>query len=218
MTRATSFYSTTVGKKLVMAVTGIILFLFIVGHLLGNLQIFMGPKRINDYAAFLKSTGELLWIVRGVLLIALILHIVAAVQVTLANWKARPQKYVMKKSIEADYASRTMVWTGPIIFLYLLFHLAMFTFLWTGPGYSHTDVYANVISAFQQWPIALIYIVAMLCLGFHLYHGLWSMFQTLGVNNPKINYGRRVFSVVFSVLITLGYISIPASVLLGIVK
>ncbi len=217
MARAMTFYSTTVGKKVVMAATGVLLVLWIIGHMLGNLQIFMGAERLNAYAHFLKSTGELLWGVRIVMLAAIILHILAAVQITLANWKARPVGYAMKKDIETGYAARTMIVSGPLILLYVIYHLMMFTFLQTPQGLSDTDVYGNVVKAFQQPGISAVYIVAMLVLGFHLYHGIWSMLQTLGINHPKLNRLRRVAASVLAVLIAAGYISIPVSVLLGIV-
>src|SRR6476469_1451590 len=127
MGRVQAFYGTLVGKKIVMAVTGLILFLFIVGHLLGNLQIFDGPERLNAYSAFLKKTGELLWVVRFVLLVSLILHIVASIQVSLASKRARPVGYEERKAIETSYAARTMIWSGPLIFFYVVYHLAMFT-------------------------------------------------------------------------------------------
>ncbi|MGC8724586.1 MAG: succinate dehydrogenase cytochrome b subunit [Acidobacteriota bacterium] len=217
MARAMTFYSTTVGKKVVMAATGVLLVLFLIGHMLGNLQIFIGAERLNAYAHFLKSTGELLWGVRIVMLAAILLHILAAVQITLANWKARPVGYAMKKDIETGYAARTMIVSGPLILLYVIYHLMMFTFLQTPQGLSHTDVYGNVVKAFQQPGISAVYIVAMLVLGFHLYHGIWSMLQTLGINHPKLNRLRRIASAVLAILLAAGYISIPVSVLLGIV-
>ena len=218
MARSMTFYRSTVGKKIVMAVTGAMMFLWLVGHMLGNLQIFIGPERLNAYAAFLKSTGELLWGVRVVMAIALILHILAAVQITVANWKARPVGYSMKATLETSYAARTMVFSGPIIFLYLIYHLLMFTFLATGPGYSHTDVYRNVVEAFHNPVISGVYIVAMIALGFHLFHGLWSMLQTLGINHPKYNRLRKAAAAVIAIVLAAGFISIPVSVLLGIVS
>lgn len=168
-----------------MAVTGVILFLFVVGHLLGNLQIFSGRERLNTYSAFLKRTGELLWAVRVLLLVALVLHIVAAIQVSLASKRAWPIAYAVKKNVETGYAARTMVWSGPLIFVYIVYHLAMFTFLATGPGYSGTDVYRNEVLAFRVPAISAVYLLAMVFLGMHLYHGTWSMLHTLGASNPR---------------------------------
>jgi succinate dehydrogenase / fumarate reductase cytochrome b subunit len=212
-----AFYGTSVGKKAVMAATGVVLVLFLVGHLLGNMQIYLGPERINRYAAFLKSTGELLWIVRGVMLLAVLLHIVTAALLVVANWKARPVGYAVKKDIETSYAARTMVWSGPIILLYVIYHLLMFTLLKTPSGLVEGDVYANVVRAFSIPAVSAVYIVAMVALGFHLWHGLWSMLQTLGLSHPRYNRTREVAAAVLAVLIAAGYISIPVSVLTGLV-
>ena len=218
MTRLIAFLRTNVGSKVVLAATGAVLFLFLIGHMLGNLQIFEGPERLNAYAAFLKSTGELLWGSRLVLLVALTLHIATAVKVTLSNWQARPVGYAFKKNVETSYAARTMIITGPLVFLYVAYHLMMFTWLSTGPGYSPTDVYANVVSAFQVPAISIVYIVAMLILGTHLYHGVWSMLQTVGISNPRYQWLRRSVAPVVAIVIAAGYIAIPLAVLVGIVK
>ncbi|HMA17603.1 MAG TPA: succinate dehydrogenase cytochrome b subunit [Thermoanaerobaculia bacterium] len=218
MGRIRGFWRSLVGKKVVMAVTGVILLLYIVGHLLGNLQIFEGPERLNAYAAFLKSTGELLWAVRLVLLLSLVLHIVASVQVSLASKRARPAGYAEKKSIETSYAARTMIWSGPLIFLYVVYHLAMFTFLVTGPGYSPTDVYRNEVQAFQVPAISAFYVVAIIFLGMHLYHGAWSMLHTLGASNPRYRVLRRTIAPILAIAITVGYIAIPIAVLMGFIS
>ena len=218
MARMISFVLTNVGSKVVLAVTGAVMFLFLIGHMLGNLQIFEGSERLNAYAAFLKSTGELLWGARIVLLVAVALHIVTAAKVTLSNWLARPVGYACKKNIETSYAARTMIVTGPLVFLYVVYHLMMFTWLSTGPGYSPTDVYANVVAAFQMPAISIVYIVAMLVLGVHLYHGIWSMLQTVGIANPRYQWLRRSVAPVVAIVITAGYIAIPVAVLVGIVK
>jgi succinate dehydrogenase / fumarate reductase, cytochrome b subunit len=201
-----------------MAVTGVILLFYVIGHLLGNLQIFEGPERLNAYAAFLKSTGELLWAVRIVLLVSLVLHIVASVQVSLASKRARPADYAEKKSIETSYAARTMIWSGPLIFLYVVYHLAMFTFLATGPGYSPTDVYRNEVLAFQVPAISAFYVVAIVFLGMHLYHGAWSMLHTLGASNPRYRFLRRTVAPIVAIAITVGYIAIPIAVLAGLIS
>jgi succinate dehydrogenase / fumarate reductase, cytochrome b subunit len=218
MGRIGAFWRSLVGKKVVMAVTGVILLLYIIGHLLGNLQIFEGPERLNAYAAFLKSTGELLWAVRIVLLVSLVLHVIASVQVSLASKRSRPAGYAEKKSIETSYAARTMIWSGPLIFLYVVYHLAMFTFLVTGPGYSPTDVYRNEVQAFQVPAISAFYVVAIVFLGMHLYHGAWSMLHTLGASNPRYRVLRRTIAPVVAIAITVGYIAIPIAVLLGFIS
>lgn len=219
MTGFGAFYRTTVGKKIVMAVTGALLFLWLIGHMVGNLQIFLGPAKINAYAHFLHGpAAEFLWVVRAVMILAVVLHIVAAVQVTVANWRARPLGYAVKKNVETTYAARTMIVSGPVILLYLVYHLLMFTFLKVGPGVSDTDVYSNVVQAFQVPLISGVYIAAMLLLGFHLWHGAWSMLQTLGANHPKYNRLRKIVATALSAIIALGFLSVPAAVLLGVIR
>lgn len=215
MSRVAAFWRSLVGKKIVMAVTGVILFLFVVGHLLGNLQIFDGPERLNAYSAFLKKLGEILWAIRAILLISLILHVIASIQVSVASLKARPVGYEDKKRIETSFAARTMIWSGPLIFFYVVYHLMMFTFLTTGPGYSETDVYRNEVLAFQVPAITAVYILAMLFLGLHLYHGAWSMLHTLGASSPRYRVLRRTVAPIVAILITAGYIAIPVAVLAG---
>lgn len=220
-----AFYSTTVGKKLVMAVTGLILALFVLGHMVGNLQIYQGPEKLNHYAQLLRVSMPLLWTVRMVLLLAVILHFVAALQVTLQNWRSRPQKYAVSAYQEADIASRTMIWGGLVIAAFVFYHLLHLTFGVTHPDYRHleaapqvADVYHNVVTGFQVPLVSLFYIVANIFLALHLYHGMWSWFQTLGFSHPKYNRARRVFATVYAVIIAVGNISIPVSVLAGWVK
>ena len=215
--RLGAFYRTTVGKKLVMAVSGLVLFLFVSTHLAGNLQIFLGAEKLNDYAALLRRMPELLWLARIVLLVALIAHVITSVQLVLANRRARPIRYFVKRDIETSYAARTMAISGPLVLLYVIYHLAMFTFLVTGPGYSHTDVYRNVVLAFQMPTISSIYIAATLLLGLHLYHGAWSMLHTLGISGPRYRWLRRGLAPVVAVAITAGYVSLPLAVLSGVI-
>jgi succinate dehydrogenase / fumarate reductase cytochrome b subunit len=218
--RAPGFWASTVGKKIVMAVTGIILFAFVIGHLLGNLQVFEGPAKLNAYGAFLHTIGEFLWPVRIILLIAVTLHIVATVQLALRKKRARPIEYSVKKAIASSYASRTMYWSGPIVLAFIIFHLLHLTagYIHPGAAYIEGDVYHNVVSGFQVWWVSLSYIVAISLLGLHLRHGLWSMFQTLGIHQPQYTLRFKNAAMVIALLITLGYISIPISVLLGLVK
>lgn len=216
--RLAAFYCTTVGKKLVMAVSGLLLFVFVITHLAGNLQIFLGADKLNDYAALLRRMPELLWLARIVLLAALAVHVIASVQLVLANRRARPVRYAVKRDIETNYAARTMAISGPLVLLYVIYHLAMFTFLVAGPGYSHTDVYRNVVLAFQVPSISGIYIAAMLLLGFHLYHGAWSMLHTIGISSPRYRWLRRGFAPTVAIAITAGYISIPLAVLAGVIQ
>jgi succinate dehydrogenase / fumarate reductase cytochrome b subunit len=215
-----SFWGSTNGKKVVMAVTGAIMFLFVIGHLAGNLQIFEGPAKLNAYGHFLHSIGELLWPVRIVLLLAVGLHITATVQLALLKKKARPVGYSRKEAIASSYASRTMYWSGPIVLAFVIFHLLQFT-----AGYIHPesqfiegDVYHNVVAGFQVWWVSVWYIFSVSLLGLHLRHGIWSMFQSLGFNHPRHTPVLKSAAIVIAVVIVLGYISIPISVLLGIVK
>jgi succinate dehydrogenase / fumarate reductase cytochrome b subunit len=218
--RAPGFWASTVGKKIVMAVTGIILFAFVIGHLLGNLQVFEGPAKLNAYGAFLHRIGEFLWPVRIILLIAVTLHIVATVQLALLKKRARPIEYSVKKAIASSYASRTMYWSGPIVLAFIIFHLLHLTagYIHPGAAYIEGDVYHNVVSGFQVWWVSLSYIIAVSLLGLHLRHGLWSMFQTLGIHQPQYTLRFKKAAMVIALLITLGYISIPISILLGLVK
>lgn len=217
---AATFWGSTNGKKAVMAVTGAILFAFIIGHMAGNLQIFEGREKLNAYGHFLHSIGELLWPVRIVLIVSVLLHITATVQLALLKKRARPIAYSRKEAIVSSYASRTMYWSGPIVLAFVIFHLLQFT-----AGYIHPesefipgDVYHNVVAGFQVWWVSLWYIFSVSLLGLHLSHGISSMFQSLGYNHPKHTPLLKSAAVLIAVLIVLGYISIPISVLLGIVK
>jgi len=218
MDNTLGFYSSSVGKKILMAVTGIILFLFVFVHMVGNLQIYIGAEALNRYGHFLHSVPELLWPVRIILLFCVVVHIIAAVQVWLQSRTARPVKYRVKKDPAVDYAARTMVWSGPIILFFIIYHLLHLTVGSVLPQYfidGKLDVYRNVVTGFQHPGVALIYIVANLLLGFHLYHGLWSLFQTLGWSHPRYNSWRRIFAVLFAYAIAIGNISIPVSVWAG---
>ncbi len=219
------FYKSAVGKKAVMAVTGIILFGFVLVHMLGNLKLYEGPQLLNNYAGFLRSVGGpavppsgLLWIARLVLLVAVFLHMWAAWQLTLLNRQARPADYVRRDVVHTTYASRTMRWGGIIILLFVIYHLLDLTWGVTNPSYVEKDVYHNVVASFSRWWISLFYIVAQLALGLHLYHGLWSLFQSLGWNHPRFNRWRSGFAHAFAWIITLGNISFPVAVLAHWVK
>jgi succinate dehydrogenase / fumarate reductase cytochrome b subunit len=219
--RAPSFWQSTNGRKAIMAVTGAILFAFVIGHLAGNLQIFDGPARLNAYGKFLKNTGELLWIVRAGLIVCVALHIWATVLLALRNSKARPIGYKIKKSVASSYADRTMYWSGPIILAFVIFHLLQFTAGTLHPGapaFSDTDIYYNVVAGFSVWWVSVWYIFSMILLGFHLRHGIWSAFQTLGANHPRHTPVLKQAALWIAIAITAGYISIPVAVLAGWVK
>jgi succinate dehydrogenase / fumarate reductase cytochrome b subunit len=215
------FYQAAIGKKVVMAATGLILVGFLVAHLAGNLQIFLGPEALDEYALLLREHPAVVWGARAVLLFAVVTHIVAAVQLTRLQRKARPVGYRRNKSVGSSYASRTMMWSGPIIAAFVVYHLLHFTFGIahpTFPDFEAHRVYRNVVMGFQQPIVATAYIVAIVMLGLHLYHGLWSMFQSVGINHPGYNLGLRRFAAVTTFVIVAGNISIPLSVLLGLVR
>ena len=214
------FWQTTVGRKAIMGVTGFILFGFVCGHLLGNLQIFLPPEKINHYAATLRSLPPLLWGTRITLLVSVILHIWSSFQLWLLQRQARPIKYVKRTSLNSTYASRTMLWSGPIIAAFVIFHLLHLTFGTVHPGgpFDEHNVYNNVVTGFQVWPVSLFYILAMIMLCYHLYHGLWSIFQSLGFSHPVYTPWLQRFSKVVAILIAAGNISIPVAVLAGVIK
>jgi succinate dehydrogenase / fumarate reductase cytochrome b subunit len=214
------FWQTTVGKKAIMAITGFILFGFVVGHLLGNLQIYLPPEKINHYSATLKSLPTLLWGARIILLISVILHIWSSFQLWILQREARPIQYVKKANLHSTYASRTMVWSGPILLAFVIYHLLHFTFGVVHPGgpFDVHNVYNNIVYGFQFWPVSLFYIVAMLMLCYHLYHGLWSMVQSLGFSHPVYTPILKTLAKVVAILIAAGNISIPVSVLAGLIK
>jgi succinate dehydrogenase cytochrome b subunit len=226
--RLFALWASAIGKKIVMAVSGAVLILFVIAHMAGNLKIFSGPTEINDYSRFLREVaypelayGQLLWIVRIVLLTCAVLHITAAVQLTRMNWKARPVGYDTRKDVETTWGALTMRWGGLLLAVFIIFHLLHFTAGLAGfqPGqFEHLMVYQNVVAGFSVWPISLFYIVSMLALCLHLDHGIWSMLQTLGwvtVDNTK---SLRVFSRIVAILIFAGFISVPISVLAGWVR
>jgi succinate dehydrogenase / fumarate reductase, cytochrome b subunit len=208
-----NFYTSSTGKKAAMAVSGCILFLFVTGHLIGNLQIYEGPEKLNSYAVLLRSMPALLWMVRLVLLAMVLLHIWTSVQLAGRNITARPVGYQKKKATGSSYASRTMYWSGPIILAFVIYHLLDFTFGKVNPHYEPGNVYGNVVASFQVIPVAVFYIIAMLLLCLHLYHGLWSMFQSLGIAHPRYTPMLRRTAGVVATLIAVGNISIPVAVL-----
>jgi succinate dehydrogenase / fumarate reductase cytochrome b subunit len=222
-----SLYQTSVGKKWVMGVTGIMLMGFVAVHMIGNLHMYEGPEQFNHYGEALRDLGgELvprtwaLWALRIGLILAFVFHIHAAVALTRVNHAARPQKYQGDRTyLAANWASRSMRWTGVIILLFLLFHLADLTWgWWLGDDYIRGDVYNNVVRSLSSLPIALIYVVANVALAVHLYHGAWSLFQSLGLNNPRINGARRGFATGFALVILIGNLSFPIMTVAGVVS
>ena len=218
---APGFWKSTNGKKIVMAVTGCILVLFIIGHLLGNLLIYAGPARFDAYGAFLHFDDTLLWIIRSVLIVSVILHIESAAVLWLRKKRARPVGYSQKESIASTYASRTMYWSGPIVLAFIIFHLLEFTGGYIHPGSQFIPgaVYHNVVAGFSVWWISAWYIFALILLGFHLRHGLWSMLQSFGLPHSKEReIVLKRLALWIAVVIIAGYISIPISVFTGLIK
>jgi succinate dehydrogenase / fumarate reductase, cytochrome b subunit len=223
MVTTLNLYRTTIGKKVVMAVTGIILVGFLVGHMLGNLKAFDSPEHLNQYGTFLRSVGypvlaegQALWVVRLVLLASIVLHMVAAVQLTRRDRESRQQRYAVYRPVQATYASRTMIWGGIIIALFVVYHILHFTIGAAHPDFHHGEVYNNLVIGFQNPLVVGFYILAMAALALHLYHGVWSMFQTLGLNNAKWNQLLRWLSIAVAVGLFVGFISVPVAVQLGI--
>ncbi len=216
--RAYRFYQTTVGKKAIMAVTGLILFGFVIGHLAGNLQVFEGRAKMDAYGVFLRSLPAGLYFARTVIFIAVVLHIVTTVQLARLKQGARgPVAYVKKNNAAASYASRTMYWSGPIVAAFIVYHLAQFTYRVTDTRFIEGHIYDNLVITFQQWWISALYIVAMVLLGFHLSHGFWSMFQSLGIASPAYSTYLKRLAQGLAIVITLGFISIPIGVLAGVI-
>ena len=213
MQRALTLHQTTVGKKVVMALSGAVIVGFTIGHFLGNLNLYLGPEALNGYAEFLHSLPALVWATRLVLLFAFGVHIASAYALWSRNRQARGSRYKMHKDLATDYAARTMYWTGPILLLYVVYHLLHFTILPAHPG----DVYRNVVEGFQNPVISGVYILGNTALGFHIFHGIYSAFQTLGANHPRYNAYRRDAAIALAALITIGNLSFPISVLTGIV-
>jgi succinate dehydrogenase / fumarate reductase cytochrome b subunit len=220
MPRAAQFLDATIGKKIVMAITGLVLFGFVVVHMIGNLQAYLGPVALNAYAVWLRELlhGAGLWIARAVLLAAVVLHVWAAVSLTIENRQARPVGYRQRRWVESTYASRTMVWSGPILALFIVYHLLHLTTGTVHPSFVEGDVYHNFVSGFRVVPVSVFYIVAMLALGLHLYHGAWSMLQTLGLSHPRWNPLRKAFAGSLTAVVVLGNVSFPVAVLLGIIR
>jgi succinate dehydrogenase / fumarate reductase, cytochrome b subunit len=219
-------YSTAVGKKYAMGLSGIALMGFVLAHMIGNLKIYMGESDLNEYAEFLKKLayplapeGAVLWTMRFGLLAMLLLHLHAAYSLTMINRRARGVKYQSERDYQtASFASRSMRITGIVVLLFIIWHLLDFTFgTVNGDDFVREDVYANVIRSFERAPVAIFYVLANIALGVHLFHGAWSIFQSLGWNNPRFNTWRRSFATAFATIIVVGNVSFPIAVLAGVV-
>ena len=219
------FYRSSVGKKWVMAVTGIVLIGYLLAHMVGNLKIFLGAEEIDSYGEALRNLGKhlaphttVLWAMRIGLIAAVLLHIHAAYTLTLTNWKARSGRYAVRDYAVANYASRSMRWTGAIVVFFVFFHLADLTW---GTTPAATDqwvrgsIYNNLIASFERWPVALFYVIANVAVAVHLYHATWSLFQTLGWNHPRFNLWRKYAAYLVTGAFVVGNLSIPIAVQLG---
>lgn len=212
---------TTLGQKALLAVSGVVLFGFVIAHMLGNLQVFLGPEAFNAYAETVKSNAVILWGTRSVLLVALVTHVALVVQLYTRSIKARPVGYQKKKNIATSYAGATMKYSGPALLLYILFHLAHFTYPGLALGdYQHStlDVYGNFVSAFQIPWVVVLYVTANLLLGMHLYHGAYSLLQSLGLNHPRYNARARLGARSFGFLVTAGNVVMPLAVFFGLIQ
>jgi succinate dehydrogenase / fumarate reductase cytochrome b subunit len=216
--RAGTLWHSHAGKKALMAVSGLVLFAYVVAHLLGNLQVFAGAEPLNRYAALLHVSPQLLWTTRTVLLAALLVHVAAAIQLQGARQAARPIAYHDWRPTTSTPASRTMIWSGLLILGFVVYHLLDLTVGVVNPDFREGEVYHNVLASFGRWLGVLIYVVSMVGLGFHLWHGLWSMFQSLGLSSRRVAASIQRFAVAIAVLLTLGFAAIPIAVLLGIVR
>ena len=222
MSAKPSLVRSLIGRKVLMAVSGVVLLLFVLAHMAGNLHFFEGPERIAAYARFLRTVGapvlgygQALWIVRLVLIAAVGVHIWSAWAVTRASWAARPIGYRRLQAVETTYAARTMRWGGVILLLFVVFHLLDLTFGTANPDFVPLDPYHNLVASFSRWPVAGSYLVAMGALCLHLYHGIYSGCQTLGLNHPRYNGWRRGFAAAFAIVVAAGFASVPVAVLAG---
>lgn len=214
----------SIGKKVLMAVTGIIWVGFLFFHMYGNLKVFQGAEYFNHYAESLRSLGapvfshlHLLTVLRIVVTGAIVLHVWAAISLTQAARVARPQSYAVKKAVQANYAAVTMRYGGAVIFFFILYHLAHFTWGWLG-NFTRGEAYENLVAGFQNPFNVVLYLVAVTALGLHLYHGTWSMFQTLGFNNRKYDSTLRGLAWALGILIPGGFALVPLAVLFGFVS
>src|SRR3982751_3737200 len=219
MTRLWLLWQSSIGKKSIMAVTGLIWVAYLVTHVLANLLVFQGPVRINAYSAFLHGTGGALWAARLVLIAALVLHVVAAVQLAARRQDARPAGYAGgRKPQVSTWASRSIRWGGGLILAFLVYHILHFTIGTAHPDFVEGDPYHNVATGFHNPLVVLVYLVAMAAVGLHLYHGVWSSGRSLGMSPPSPNPLRRSIALIIALLVWLGFTVIPIAVYAGVVR
>ncbi len=208
----------SLGRKFVMAVTGVALSLFVLAHMIGNLSAFSGAAAMDEYAAALKKVPPVLWAVRIGLLASVALHVWAYVSLTRMSAAARPRAYAVTARRESDAASRSMRFTGPLLLAFIVYHILHFTTGTVHPGFRDGAVYANLVTGLRVIPVAIFYLAAMAALGFHLFHGIWSLFQTLGWSQPKRASLARRIATAFTAAVVAGFAAVPLSVLLGVLS
>ena len=222
-----AFYRSTIGKKIIMGVTGLIGIGFVIIHIAGNLQAFVGASKINSYGALLHGPlNELTWVVRFVLIVSVVLHVVMAYQLTMLSRAARPIEYRRKQPQVATLASRTMKWGGLLLLVFIVVHILHFTTEQVDPaGWrgmtdrdGHRDVYGNLVASFRIWWVAAFYIISMIALGLHLFHGAWSSVRTLGYAKPTANPLQRRIALAVAALIWLGFTIVPVAVIVGMLR
>jgi succinate dehydrogenase / fumarate reductase cytochrome b subunit len=222
-----AFYRSTIGKKIIMAVTGLIGIGFVILHMAGNLQVFVSQDKINSYGALLHGPlAELTWLLRIVLIVAVVLHVLMAYQLTMLSRAARPVGYQQKEPQVATIASRMMKWGGVLLLVFIVVHLLHFTTETIDPGgwrgmtdnQGHRDVYGNIVASFRIWWVAAFYIIAMIALGLHLYHGAWSSMRTLGYAKPSAHPLHRRIALLVTLIVWLGFTIIPVGVIAGIIR
>lgn len=216
--RLAAFWRNTIGKKFLMSLTGIVLGAYVLVHLLGNLQVYAGPDQINAYGRFLRVAPVLLWTARIILLAALVIHATAGVQLFLLRRRARPTEYATWEPVTSTAASRTMIWSGILILLFVVYHVLDLTVGVANPNFVEGNIYHNVVVSLGRIAGAAAYIIAMIALAFHLWHGFWSMFQSLGVSNARLTPPIQRAAATVAVILALGFISIPVAVLVGLVR
>jgi len=219
MNRALALWRTSIGKKAVMAVTGVIMVAYLITHVVANLLIFQGPVGINAYSRFLHGTGGALWVARLVLFVAVVLHIVAAVQLTGRRQAARPVGYAAGREPQVStLASRTIRWGGALILVFLIYHILHFTIGTAHPDFVEGNPYHNVATGFHSLPVVIVYLIAMAAVGLHLYHGVWSSGRSLGVSPPSPQPLKRTAALVLALLIWLGFTAIVLAVYAGVIR
>ncbi|HXT17827.1 MAG TPA: succinate dehydrogenase cytochrome b subunit [Gemmatimonadaceae bacterium] len=227
MSQLATFYRSTIGKKIIMGVTGLIGIGFLILHVAGNLQAFEGQSKLNEYSAMLHGpASELLWLVRIVLIVSVVLHVLMAYQLTMRSQAARPIGYQRRVPQVSTLASRTMKWGGVFLLLFIIFHILHFTTETIDPAgwrgmtdiHGQHDIYGNVVASFRIWWVALVYIVAMVFLGLHLYHGAWSSVRTLGHAKQSPNPLHRRVAAIVAIALWAGFTLVPVGVIVGLIR